>query len=335
MADPLDALSKLLSEYRDMTPVALVVTGISIGLAGGWAFWQQQNSNLRQENTSLKEAVAEKLPADLVAHLLTPRERILAKFVGATTLTGLILAGIWYFQSSPATKAVVTVIHVPATSEQIKQAAGGELAKLGEDRDDLRRQRDALQQQLQSTIQQRDNALRQANLPPAEPAPKLTPAEIATKIGVWNAINQRMNALSALLNQGYASMDHWEERARLDRGGLTKNIGALAASIEQFRAKLDELRNLYGQDKEITTILLPVYVPGGRIAPTATIFLSLPNSLSQFSSHLRELPEPLPEDIGNEMIPYVGAVMRDLNAIRDWQSHVRQTGAAQIALLSR
>ncbi|MGB7101319.1 MAG: hypothetical protein WBD95_21450 [Xanthobacteraceae bacterium] len=259
MADPLDTLSTLLTDYPHMGPGALILAGASIGLAIGWVLWQQRNSHLKQVNDDLKDALAGKLPVESVAHLLKPRRSKLGPAIVTICLLGAAIGAIiWYFQSAPPLNAAATVVHDPPTAEQIKQAAGKELAKLGEERNDLRRQRDALQQQLQSTIQQRDNALRQANLPPAEPAPKLSPSEIATKIGVWNTIDQRMNILSRLLNQGYILMDRWEENARSDRGNLAKNIGSLSASIEQFRSKLDELRNLYGQDKEITTILLPV-----------------------------------------------------------------------------
>jgi ElaB/YqjD/DUF883 family membrane-anchored ribosome-binding protein len=222
-----------------------------------------------------------------------------------------------------------TVIRDPPTDEDIDRATASirmQLSGAIEGQEELRRENERLRQAL---------TRQQTAAPSISVSPNLSASDIATKIGVWKTIDQRMSDLSHLLDQGDDMLDHWAVNARSDRNNLAKNADALASSIQSFRAKLDELRNLYGKDTDIATALSPVYVPGGRVEPTATIFLSLPNSLTQFSSHLREMSDPLPENMETETIPFIGAVRRDLNALRDWQSQVRQIAAEENKQLSK
>jgi len=222
-----------------------------------------------------------------------------------------------------------TVVHNEPAAEYIDTETASlrkQLSAAVKGQEDLQKENDRLRQAL--TQQQTASA-------GATGPSNLSASDTATKIGVWKTIDQRLNDLSVLLNQGYEMLDHWLANARSDRVTLVKNAATLASSVENFRAKLDELRGLYGSDGDIAAALRPVYVPGGRVEPTATIFLSLPHSLRQFSAHLAQMSDPLPVDIEAEMIPYIGAVRRDLNAVRDWQSQVRQIAAEQEKQLSR
>lgn len=194
-----------------------------------------------------------------------------------------------------------------------------------------------LQDQI-AALQRDNNSLRQArslNGVPVQPSTSLSAADIATKIGVWQSVNQRMDDLAKILNEGYAMLDHWLPDAKSNRTDLINRANRLENAVQNFRIELDQLRNLYLKDADIAAALQAVYMPGGRVDPSYSVFTSLPNSIHGFAHHLQGLGDPLPASIENEMIPYVGAFRRDLNALRDWQSQVRQTAASQDAELSK
>jgi hypothetical protein len=212
-----------------------------------------------------------------------------------------------------------------------------------------------LQTQLDTVTQQRDAALSEAATlrrqlearaaSPSATAPQqsssqsrqqaLSGEDIATKIGIWQSVYRQVNDLAAVLNKGYAMLDSWLRDVRSDRGNEIRNLETLAASVESFRARLDQLRNLYSNDAEVAEALKPVALPPGRPLPPFTIFHSLLDSISGFTAQLRSYSDPVPADIESEMIPFIGAFRRDLNAMRDWQSKVTQTAAEQDKLLSK
>jgi hypothetical protein len=170
---------------------------------------------------------------------------------------------------------------------------------------------------------------------PPSPKSNLSATEIATRIGVWNSINRQMDDLAKLLNKGYAIHDTWLVDARSDRGTEIKNIEALGASFETFRAKLDKLRDLYVNDTDIATALRPVALPPGRPLPPYTIFHSLNNSIEALASELRGVTDPVPENIEATMFSFTGAFKRSLDAMRDWQGEVRKAAAEQEKVLAR
>lgn len=170
---------------------------------------------------------------------------------------------------------------------------------------------------------------------PSPPKSNLSATEIATKIGVWTSINRQMDDLAKLLNRGYPMHDTWLADVRSDRGTEIKNIEALGASFEIFRAKLDKLRELYVNDTDIATALRPVALPPGRPLPPYTIFRSLNNSIDALASELRGVNDPVPENIEATMFSFTGALKRSLDAMRDWQGEVRKAAAEQETFLSR
>jgi hypothetical protein len=288
------------------------VVGIACWMAGGffaWTshFWQSWRSkNLR-----------------ILPYLIAAEN----KFWGKALIVAASIGFAFALSSILSTGVPPTVVHDPPSTEDIAKAAAPQI--------EASRQREAaLQSQLNAKAREMNDlqqqlAARQTAVPLAQPqAPaNLSAEDIAIKIGVWKTIDQRMDKLADLLNQGYELIDRWENNARSDHETLARNAETLEKAIQDFRAKMDELRDLYGRDYDIEAALHSVYVPGGRVEPTATIFLSLPNSLTKFSAYLHGLSASMPEKFEQEMIPFVGAVRRDLNAMRDWQSQVRQTAA--------
>jgi hypothetical protein len=224
------------------------------------------------------------------------------------------------------------VFHDPPTAEDIAKATAP-----------IRAERDAAIRQRDQAIRERDDAkretqtLREQQRAPAsqEQSSSLSAEDIATKIGVWQSINQQMNDLAGILNQGYAMLDKWLPDAKSNRTDLINRATALEASVQKFRTGLDQLRSLYLKDTDIATALDAVHLPGGRVDASYSVFTSLPYSIVQFVQHLQNLSDPLPKDVEYEMVPYIGAFRRDLNAMRDWQSQVRQTAATQDAELSK
>jgi len=170
---------------------------------------------------------------------------------------------------------------------------------------------------------------------PQPPKPKLSAEEIATKIGVWASIDQQMNDLSIILNKGNAILNNWLSDAMSDRGNETRNIEALGKSVQNVRTKLDQLRGLYTDDPDIAAALKPVALPPGRPLPPLSIFLSLTGSIDGFAQQLASFSDPLPQSFESEMIPYVGAFRRDLNAMREWQSQTKHTAAEKDKELSK
>jgi hypothetical protein len=158
---------------------------------------------------------------------------------------------------------------------------------------------------------------------------------VATKIGVWQNISPQINDLTGILNKAYEMLYNWPRDVRSDRGNEIKNLEMLATSLETFRARLDQLRNLYSNDSDVAMALKPVALPPGRPLPPFTVFHSLTDSINSFAAQLRRYNDPVPANIESEMIPFVGAFRRDLNTMRDWQSQVSQTAAEQDKILSK
>jgi hypothetical protein len=330
MAEPLDSLAKLLSDYPNMGPGALVLAGATIGFTVGWGVWQARNSHLKQVNESLKEVLADKVPISSIAHLFRPRRPRLGPSIVAVCLVGAAIgAVIWYFQGIASSKTpVATVVHDPPTAEQIRQAAGEELAKVSKERDDLRGQNDSLKRE-------NDN-LRQAKLSPPPPTQSnLTADEIATKIEVWASIDRRMDDLARILNRGYSMLDTWVADARSNGVAEVQRAEELAASVSMYRTKLDNLRSTYIGFSDIAEALAEAAIPPGKPPIPGTLFDRLLRSTTGFAQELASVGNPLPDNLEDIMRARTGAVRRDLNAVREWQSTTRQTSNAKRSELEK
>ena len=204
----------------------------------------------------------------------------------------------------------------------------------------LKQQVEQLQTALQETQRQRDQALSrqpsQAATPTQPPLSGLSPEDIATQIGIWTLVDDRMNDLAKLLNRGYGQLDKWEENTKTDRNNEIANFNTLNGDFETFRRQLADFRDLYLNDPQIASVLAPVVIPGGRTSPSATIFLALRASIEQFMGQLANLKDGLTDaELERQMIPYVGALKRDLNAMRTWQGQVRNASVDQQKQLSK
>ena len=186
---------------------------------------------------------------------------------------------------------------------------------------------------------QRDAALsRQQQTPqtPAQPSQAdLSAEDIATKIDVWNSVNQQMNDLSKILNSGYVMLETWLLDAQSNRSAEIAKANTLESAVANFKVKLERLRNGYTNFPDIAAALQQTVISGGRPAVPGTIFDSLIRSIGAFQGQLGSLPDPLPPDLENEMRPYVGALRRDLNAVSDWQSKTGETARVQGSKLSK
>ena len=203
----------------------------------------------------------------------------------------------------------------------------------------LKQQIDQLKTALQATQQQRDEALSHssASTITQPPLSNLSAQDIATQIGVWTLIDDRMNELASILNRGYEHLDRWKVNVKSDQQTEIKNVADFGTSIEIFRRQLADLRDLYLNDPQISSVLMPVVIPGGRTNPSATIFLALRASVEQFVAQLQNLKvEGMTDsELDAKMIPYVGAFKRDLNAMRSWQGQVRSASGEQQTQLSQ
>jgi hypothetical protein len=183
---------------------------------------------------------------------------------------------------------------------------------------------------------QRDEALRRINpLPAQPPQSNLTADQIATKIDVWASIDQQMNSLARILNEGYSMLDTWVSNSRSDHAAATKRAQALAESVSQYRAQLDNLRRTYIEFPDIAETLKEAINPPGRPTEDSTIFDRLLRSTGGFAQELGSLGDPLPENLENVMRARAGAVRRDLNAVREWQSKTRTAAANSINQLQK
>jgi hypothetical protein len=191
-------------------------------------------------------------------------------------------------------------------------------------------------------LQNENDGLRRASQKPPMQSPsasqpsqsKFTAAEIATKIGVWGAIRRHMDEFTGLLNLGYSIHDSWWASAQEDRDSQIRNITSLATRFETFRAKLDQLRDLYTDDPDVAAALKPVLLPPGRPMPPYTMFYLLNKSIEAYAHHLRAMPGPLPANAESEMFTFVGAFKRSLDNMSAWKTEVIQAAGKQEKLLS-
>jgi hypothetical protein len=228
---------------------------------------------------------------------------------------------VWFQSGSPS------ATHDPPTAEDIAKATApirverdkaiSDLATATKDRDDLKRENDALRQ----------SASRQTA--PQSPQGSLSDAEdIATKIGIWQSVDQQINDLTKVLNEGYATLDTWLPDFQSNRSEEIMRVGALEVAAADFRAKLETLRTSYFNYADIAEALKETAIsPGSPPIPGST-FDRLLRSIHGFAQQLRSFGDTPPHNLKN-ITPHVDALRRDLNAVKRWQSEIRQTAEDQ------
>ena len=183
----------------------------------------------------------------------------------------------------------------------------------------------------QQTPPQSAPAVTNAPTPMPQPSPSLNEQEIATKIVVWKSIELKMDDLGPIINYGYNMLATWERDFRSNPSGEIEIVGKLTNSIADFRAKLARLRDNYSNYPDIADALKEIAISGGRPPVPGTIFDRLIRSSEAFAQELRSPPQ----NFEAEMTTYVGALKRDLDAIRDWRNKITQTAIDQAKELAK
>jgi hypothetical protein len=299
MAEPFDSISKLLNDYPNVGAGTLATTCIGIGFGIGWLIWQQRNSHLKQVNDDLKDALAGKLPPDAVAHLLSrPRRARAIAILFAGALVGG--AGIGFLKGE--LRPLPTIIHDQPTTEQIKQAAGDELAKITKERDGLKNQNAALQRENESLLN--------GQAPPKSTSPQTrTPEEEAIRRGIWdsvvtgnlNALINAFNGLDAAYSRWPRLVDEARGRHQLHDDVVNGIAGYVAASKD-----LEILRSEYTNYADIADVLAQPNVP------------ELERTGQNFAEAVAKVPENPPQDFVVSLRPLAGAFRIQMDKTQNW-----------------
>jgi hypothetical protein len=244
--------------------------------------------------------------------------------VGAAVL-GIVCAvvgGALLFVARSLPNEAVAETSLPADQTKIES--------LQRDIEALKHDRDVAIQQRDAAIQQRDVANHQPLAPPKLTAPKeqastesLSAEDIATKIDIWRSVNNQMNDFARALNQGYAVIDGLSNRIRNDKIGYQSDIIKFRDAYQTSINSLNSLRDAYSGYSDVYEALDP------------NVHVKLSRSIMGFYSAIESLSTPVPDNYENSIRPYTGALKRDLDAIRDWQSALRQTATSKGAELSK
>ena len=243
-------------------------------------------------------------------------------WVGILLLLFLYKTGPELYQRAIAPQTP-TVIHDPPTKEQMEAVAAP-----------LRRQIGQLEAALRDMTRQRDAGLLNPQTPIPEtskPTTNLNAEDIAAKIVVWKSIELKMDDLAPILNNGYNMLASWERDFRSEPSGEIEIVGKLTNSVADFRAKLARLRDNYLNYADIADALKEITISGGRPPVPGTIFDKLIRSSEAFAQELRSPSQ----NFEAEMTTYVGALKRDLDAIRDWRNTIARTAVSQAQELAK
>lgn len=227
----------------------------------------------------------------------------------------ILVAGAFYFSLNQPQLTPI-VIHIPPTVEDTAKATAPIQSKL----DDMTRQRDAALSHSQQTA------------PPSRPfQPNLSADDIATKIAVWKSIQLQMDDLAAIINRGNNMLATSVRDFRSNPSNEIEIVNNLSVSVGSFRAKLARIRDNYISYADIADALKEVVISGGRPAVPGTIFDRLIRSIDGFGQELRSPSK----DFEIEITPHMGALKRDLDAVRDWHNKIEQTADNQSKELTK
>jgi hypothetical protein len=222
-----------------------------------------------------------------------------------------------------------SIIHDPPSDEDIAKAAAPLIAAARQaeaaakaqaeaaihDRDAARQERDAIRQQASSPVA--------TSSLPAAPSETLSPEDVSTKIGIWVSVDQQMNEFAKALNIGYSLIDTWANDVKTDKISVLATTESFRTNLKVAVDKLESLRVAYPNYKDVYEAL------------NTDALNKLFRSIEGFLQQIRSLPINLPENYENVVRPYSGALKRDLDVIRDWQSAMRGNAIKKEQELSR
>jgi hypothetical protein len=200
--------------------------------------------------------------------------------------------------------------------------------------------RDELQAKLNAALRERDAALKARDAaqsptgpttgPTTYPEQVLSAEDRAINVGVWQNIAQQLNELSRILNRGYTIVDTWLPDMQTNRAEELKKVQDLATAVSALRIKLDRLRASYFNYADIAEALKETSIPAGRPQVPGSIFDRLIRSTDGFGQELASPADPIPQDVESTMMSQVGALKRDLNAMREWQTAIQRVTSSKV-----
>jgi hypothetical protein len=240
----------------------------------------------------------------------------------------------------------LSTLQAPAPIVVHESPSADEITKAAAPRIEAARQRElSAKSQTDEAIRQRDAAFRERDAviqqhatpqtPPQQGIPQaaqanLTAEDIAKKIGVWQSIDQQMNSLAKVLDQGYTML---AAAAQINPSELAQKAAELGVSVYKLRLELEMLHNSYYDDADVVVTLKEAVRAGGRTPVPGTVFDRLIRSFEGFSNELRSFVNSPPQNLENS--PYITALKRDLNAAQVWLSANRATAATKSQELSQ
>ena len=245
---------------------------------------------------------------------------------------------VWFQSSGPA-----VVIHDPPTAEDIARTAEPirrQLNDATQERDAARSDVANFKSQLESKqhdLEVAQQALEKergfkGTIPPSTPPverPKSTmnAEEIATRIEVWQTIDDKMNTLAGVINQGQTILDLWANRMKSERPTVIPAFDQFNRSLTSVKNELETLRKSYPDYADVADSLKETaYV---RAPVPVTIFDKLLHSMQALWNELQNMPDPPPQNYVDSMRAYTGAFRRDLAILSAWQSTTRSRAKAK------
>jgi hypothetical protein len=230
------------------------------------------------------------------------------------------------------------VVHESPSADEITKAAAPRIEAARQRELSAKSQTDEAIRQRDAAFRERDAVIQQhatPQTPPQQGIPQaaqanLTAEDIAKKIGVWQSIDQQMNSLAKVLDQGYTML---AAAAQINPSELAQKAAELGVSVYKLRLELEMLHNSYYDDADVVVTLKEAVRAGGRTPVPGTVFDRLIRSFEGFSNELRSFVNSPPQNLENS--PYITALKRDLNAAQVWLSANRATAATKSQELSQ
>jgi hypothetical protein len=152
---------------------------------------------------------------------------------------------------------------------------------------------------------------------PTSPQEALSERDIATKIDIWRSIDKQLNSFNPVLIAGGSIIDGVYNHVQFNRAEFYTSIIQFRDAYQRAVNTLTRLRDAYPGYSDVYETLNP------------DIHTRLFRSIEAFRQVIDALPSPVPDDYENTVRPYSGALKRDLDVIREWQSTTHQTAVAK------
>ena len=129
------------------------------------------------------------------------------------------------------------------------------------------------------------------------------------------SVDQQMDDFARALNVGYGLLDNWHVRIKSNKAPVIAEINSFRTILEHAKEKLDSLRVAYLNCPDVTEAL------------NTNTLDRLFYSIDGFYRAIDGLSSDLPENYENLVRPYSGALKRDLDTIRGWQTDTKRLTA--------